>query len=211
MEKNIKKAVWLFILFILPVTFYAQNDVTKFLDIPVDGFKPEMLQKLKSKGFTINPNSKNKDILDGEFNGTNVNLSIGTNNNKVWRIGVIDAIPTDDETNIKIRFNNLIQQFVNNEKYLTQADSTIAKYIIPKNEDISYEISVNNKRYEAVFYQKTIKYDSLIKEKDLLLAKETRNEKEKERLLDLMVEIFNESLNSLRKRVWFMIKEDYGE
>ena len=157
MNKNFKKTILLFMLLILPVTFYAQNDVTKFLDIPIDGYKPEMVQKLKSKGFTINPYSKDKDILDGEFNGTNVNLSIGTNNNKVWRIAVIDANSTD-ETNIKIRFNNLIQQFVNNERYSIQADSTIAKYMIPKDEDISYEISVKDKRYEATFYQKTIKH-----------------------------------------------------
>lgn len=210
MNKNFKKTILLFMLLILPITFYAQNDVTKFLDIPIDGYKPEMVQKLKSKGFTINPYSKDKDILDGEFNGTNVNLSIGTNNNKVWRIAVIDANSTD-ETNIKIRFNNLIQQFVNNERYSIQADSTIAKYMIPKDEDISYEISVKDKRYEATFYQKTIKHDSLTKEKDLLLAKDTLNDKEKERLFDLMVEIVKESLNSLNKRVWFMIKEDYGK
>ncbi len=210
MDKNLKKTVYLLMLLILPMTFYAQDDVTKFLNIPVDGFKAEMLQKLKSKGFTINPYSKNKDILDGEFNGVNVNLSIGTNNNKVYRIVVMDA-NTTDETNIKIRFNNLIQQFVNNDRYTTLADSTIAKYTIPKDEDISYEISVKNKRYEAVFYQKTMKYDSLIREKELLLSKDTLNDKEKQRIFDLMIEILNESLNSFNKTVWFMINENYGK
>ena len=97
-------------LLFLPLTFYAQKDVTQFLDIPVDGYKPEMIKKLKSKGFTINRH--NEDILDGEFNGTNVNIAFATNNNKVWRICVFD-VNTTDETNIKIRFNNLIQQFVN--------------------------------------------------------------------------------------------------
>lgn len=208
MDKNFKKIVWFFMLLILPVALYAQKDITQFLDIPVDGYKPEMIKKLKSKGFTINRYSE--DILDGEFNGTKVNIVIGTNNNKVWRIAVVDVNSTN-ETNIKIRFNNLIQQFVNNKRYTTQADSTIAKYIIPKDEDISYEILVNKKRYEAVFYQKSVKYDSLIKEKDLLIEKDTLNDKEKDRVVDLIVEIVKESLNSLNKPVWFMIKEDYGK
>ena len=212
MDKYSKKIIQIFILLILPITLYAQKDVTQFLDIPVDGYKPEMIEKLKSRGFTINRQSE--DILEGEFNGTKVNILIATNNNKVWRIAVLDEYPTD-ETNIKIRFNNLIQQFANNERYSTEADSTISKYIIPKDEDISYEIAVHKKRYEAVFYQKSIKYDSLSRElktkKDLLTQKDSLNDKEFEILKPLMVELVTESLNSINKQVWFMIKEDYGE
>ncbi len=208
MDKNFKKTLWLFMLLILPVALNAQKDVTQFLDIPVDGYKPEMIQKLKSKGFTIN--KYREDILNGEFNGTNVNVLIATNNNKIWRIAVFDVNPTD-ETNIKIRFNKLIRQFVNNNRYSTEADSTIVKYMIPEDENISYEITVNKKRYEAVFYQKSLKYDSLAKEKALLTAKDKLNDKEKERVGDLIVEMFRESMNSLNKQVWFMIKEDNGE
>ena len=94
--------------------------------------------------------------------------------------------------------------------YSKEADSTIAKYTIPKDEDISYEIAVHNKRYEAVFYQKSLKYDSLTKEAELLNAKEKLNDKEKERAGNLIVELFRESMNSLNKQVWFMIKEDNG-
>jgi hypothetical protein len=86
MDKNLKKIIQIFILLILPIALYAQKDVTQFLDIPVDGFKPEMIKKLKSKGYTINQYSE--DILEGEFNGTDVNIGIATNNNKVWRIAV---------------------------------------------------------------------------------------------------------------------------
>lgn len=212
MDKNLKKIVWFFMLLILPLALYAQKDVTQFLDIPIDGYKPEMIQKLKSRGYTINRDAK--DILDGEFNGHEVNIFIAANNNKVWRIAVRDTYSTD-ETNIKIRFNNLIQQFVNNDRYSTEADSTIAKYIIPKEEDISYEILVHKKRYEAVFYQKSIKYDSLSRElkrkKDLLTQKDSLNDKEFEILKPLMVKLVTESMNSINKQVWFMIQEDYGE
>ncbi len=81
MDKNLKKLIQIFTLLILPLGLYAQKDVTQFLEIPVDGYKSEMIEKLKSRGFTIN--RKSEDILDGEFNGTKVNILIGTNNNKV--------------------------------------------------------------------------------------------------------------------------------
>ena len=195
-------------LLIFPMASYAQKDVTQFLDIPVDGYKPEMIEKLKSKGYTINQQSE--DVLDGEFNGTKVNIVIGTNNNKVWRIAILDEYTTD-ETNIKIRFNNLIQQFVNNNRYSTQSDSIISKFIIPEDERISYEMTVNKKRYEAVFYQKALKYDSLINETALLVAKDTLNDEENDRVYALLEETMKVSLDELNKRVWFMIKEDYGE
>lgn len=208
MGKNLKIVLWFIILLILPIASYAQKDVTQFLDISVDGFKPEIIQKLKSKGFTSN--KYKEDILNGEFNGTDVNIVIATNNNKVWRVAVLDVNYTD-ETNIKIRFNNLIQQFVNNKRYSKVADSTIAKYTIPESEKINYEIAVNKKRYDAVFYQKSVKYDSIVKEKEILLAKGKLNEKETEILIDLMVELAKESVNSLYKPVWFMIDENYGK
>jgi hypothetical protein len=192
----------------LSVTLYAQKYVTQFLGISVDGYKPEMIQKLKSKGFTINPHKK--DVLDGEFNGTDVNIFIATDNNKVWRIAVADANDIS-EGDIKIRFNNLIQQFQNNKNYLSTPDSTILRYTIPEDEDISYELSVKNKRYQAVFYQNTAAYDSLIREKDILLAKKPLNDTDGEKLANLIVRIFEESLKSLDNHVWFMINERYGK
>lgn len=123
----------------------TQKDVTTFLGIPVDGYKPQMIQKLKSKGFVI---VQGADALTGEFNGTDVIVYIGTNNNKVYRIMLCDA-GNLDEANIKIRFNNLVSQFENNPKYITHSD-----YSIPENEKISYETLVNKKTYDAIFYQK---------------------------------------------------------
>jgi hypothetical protein len=100
---------------------------------------------------------------------------------------------------------------VNNNRYSTQSDSIISKFNIPEDEDISYEMKVNKKRYEAVFYQKAVKYDSLTMEKDLLLAKEERTDQEYEKVNDLIFEIMKVSIDALNKQVWFMIKEDSGE
>lgn len=202
MERNLKKSAWFLMLLTLPVALYAQKDVTQFLGIPVDGSKSEIILKLKAKGYTISPYGK--DVLDGEFNGTDVHIVIVTNNNKVWRIGVADA-NTMNEQNVKIRFNNLLQQFQDNKKYISTPDSTIIKYTIPEDEDISYELSVHNKRYQAVFYQKAADYDSLEIEMGNLFKKETLNDADKERLKDIMAKMLD-----FNKTVWINIGELSG-
>lgn len=103
-----KKLLSITMLLISSLFVYAQQDVTKFLGIPVDGSKSEMIQKLKAKGYTSSQH--NKEILVGEFNGTDVNIHIATNNNKVCRIMVCDA-NSIDEGGIRIRFNRLCEQF----------------------------------------------------------------------------------------------------
>ena len=124
----------------------AQVEVTKFLGIPVDGTEAEMVSKLKAKGFSSVPGT---DMLEGEFNGNNVYVLVQTNNRNVWRIGMFDKGGCD-ETQIKINFNNLCLQFMKNSKYVGSTNQMISE-----GDDISYEISVNNKRYQAVFYQKS--------------------------------------------------------
>ena len=71
------------------IAVYAQQEkeVTQFLGIPVDGSKTEMIKKLKEKGFQ---KSEIADVLEGEFNGQDVYISVATNNNKVYRICVTD-------------------------------------------------------------------------------------------------------------------------
>ena len=142
-----KKILSLAVLLAFSLAMYAQKDVTKFLGIPVDGTKSEMIKKLKEKGFT--ESSYDKEVLEGEFNGMDVNISVVTNNNKVYRIFISDTNATMNETNIRIKFNTLYQQFKNNKKYISLSEDLS----IPEDEDISYEITVHNKRYEAIFYQ----------------------------------------------------------
>ena len=102
---------------IVSISSYAQEkDVTKFLGIPIDGTKSEMIAKLKGKGFT-QVNYDQNIILEGEFNGREVYIFVVTNNRKVYRIMVTDKNRIS-ETDIKIRFNTLCQQFSNNDKYL---------------------------------------------------------------------------------------------
>ena len=131
----------------LTVLCNAQDRALKFLGIPVDGYKSEMIQKLRDKGYIYSKNG-GEDVLTGEFNGTDVNIYIVTNNNKVWRVYIADD-DTRDEYQIKLRFNTLCEQFEKNPRYTALSEDQE----IPMDEDISYEMNVNDKRYEAAFYQ----------------------------------------------------------
>lgn len=214
MKRITKNFLLIFIQLLLSVSVYAQKDVTQFLGISVDGYKPEMIKKLKNKGFAISPSKK--DILVGEFNGTKVNIHIATNNNKVCRIMISDT-GTINEADIKIRFNKLCQQFQTNKKYMSASPSD-SNYTISDNEDISYELSVNNKRYEAVFYQlpsKELDSTALKKELyDFLLKKYTQEQisnPTEEIQENITLEGISYMLDKYSKKVvWFMISELYG-
>ena len=135
-------------LVVFPIAVYAQQEITQFLGIPIDGSKTEMIEKLKAKGFHSSETAKFSGCdLEGEFNGYDVLIGVVTNKSKVYRIYVEDKNRIN-ETSIKIRFNNLCEQFANNPKYIS-----LQNYTIPENEDISYQISAHNKRYQAAFYQ----------------------------------------------------------
>lgn len=199
-----KKLLSITMLLISSIFVYAQQDVTKFLGIPVDGSKSEMIRKLKAKGYTSNP--LDKDVLVGEFNGTDVNIHVVTNNNKVYRIMVCD-VNNIDERAIQIRFNRLCEQFVNNSKY---SSLPLEEYMIPDDEDISYEITVHKKRYEAVFYQKT---DETFMAKQIEAAFPQYT---KEQLANPSEELRTEMVNFVtqyisKKAVWFMINERLGK
>lgn len=130
----------------IAISAQTNSNVLKFMGIPVDGSKTEVIQKLKEKGFKYDSIN---DCLTGQFNGMDSHIFISTNKNKVDRIIVRNTTGTD-ETNIRIAYNNLLQQFNNNSKYITIEENKF----IPEDEDISYEITVYKKRYEADFYLK---------------------------------------------------------
>ena len=138
----------------------AQKEVTKFLGIPVDGSPTEMIKKLKAKGFTTDEDFMQvvkrglidwdgPEVLTGRFNGEKVRVFLGVEKNKVWRIYLSDK-DSRDETQIKIRFNTLVRQFEGNGKYVPLVD----EQTIADDEDISYQMTVNKKQYQAGFVQK---------------------------------------------------------
>lgn len=136
-----KKIILLAILAAVQFCSFGQNTM-KFLGIPIDGTKEQMISALKNKGYTYD---YKEDWLKGEFNGENVIIQVQTNNNKVYRLAILDD-KFKDETNIKIRYNNLFDQFLLNGKYILSGGKRISD-----EENISFEMTVSKKRYEATF------------------------------------------------------------
>lgn len=202
-----KKILTIIIIAIFSLSSYAQKDVTKFLGIPVEGTKDEMIQKLKEKGFKTS--AIDKDFLEGEFNGRDVRIQVVTNNNKVYRIVVTD-VSSSDESGIKIRFNKLCQQFNKNDKYISSDD-----YTIEEDEDISFEISAHAKRYQALFKQKPdmsnpLDISKIIAEKAMqkysLEQLNNPTDEINQYIMDLTIETVDDICN--HKLVWFMIIQD---
>lgn len=205
-----KKLLLLTMILVSMVT-NAQKDVTKFLGIPVDGTKSDMIIKLKAKGFKYN---QQQDILTGEFNGYNVKLLIATYNNTVWRIAVVDAIDVS-ETDIRIRFNNLCGQFERNGKYVPYGGKDFS---IPEEEDISYNMSVKNIRYEAVYLQLSkdknkIKDEITDKLRNKYSDDDFNDPAKKEEIEEVAYNEASKVISELydpNKSVWFLINERFG-
>ena len=154
-----RKFLTLLAMIAISASVFAQKEVTKFMGIPVDGSPTEMIKKLKAKGFTTDEDFMQavelglidwdgSEVLIGHFNGERVVVFLEVEQNKVWRIYLAEN-KARDETQIKMRFNTLVRQFENNDKYVYFYEQTIAD-----DEDISYQMTVNKKQYEAVFGQK---------------------------------------------------------
>lgn len=139
-----KKILSLAFLLMLSLSIFAQRQVTQFLGIPVDGSRIDMIENLKAKGFRYN---SYVNVLEGQFNGTDVSIKVQTNNNKVWRIAVRYK-GSFNKGNIKIQYNSLFNQFANNPRYKVLD----AKELTDK-DDIVQEVSINKKQYEANFGQ----------------------------------------------------------
>ena len=199
-------------------TVFGQSEGTlKFLGIPVDGSKSEMMAALKSKGFRYDSNSG---FLVGDFNGRESNIVIVENHGKVYRVVVFDA-NTSDEGQIRIRFNNLIHQFENSNGKYYYIDQN---EMIPEDEDISHEILVHDKQYSAKFiYNPLYGNDELrdklvnevVEENKLLLEKKGITPEEFYSDKDNYIQVFSSIVDKIfqmsKGSVWFQIFEYYGK
>lgn len=217
-----KKIVLSLVAVLVVISLNAQNDVTKFMGIPVDGSRQEMVQKLVQKGFAVDP--YDREYLVGEFNGMDVKVAIVTNRGKVWRIALRDNVMVDGPQ-IITRFNVLCGQFENNPNYITIED-----YRIPYDEDIAYKMHVKDKRYSAFFLQKTeileklssseddnavyeVLYDALGEENIRLLQQYSEEqlpypdmtEKVKEEIYQYFIRLLTS------KQVWFTVSDYCGK
>lgn len=138
-----KKTILIALLTLFSVVCFAQDGgPLKFLGIPIDGTEAQFIAKLKAKGFIYNNATEG---YKGQFNGKKVDVFIHTNHALVDRVYV--AFPYTNESGIRMEFNRLLGQFNDTGKYM---DLSMNKEI-PEDDDISYEITVNDKRYQASF------------------------------------------------------------
>ena len=199
-------------------TVFGQSEGTlKFLGIPVDWSKSEMVAALKSKGFRYDSNSG---FSVGGFNGRESHVGIVENHGKVYRVVVFDA-NTYAAGQIKIRFNNLIYQFENSNGKYYYIDQN---EMIPEDEDISYEIIVHDKQYSATFiYNPLYGNDELkdklvnevVEESKLLLEKKGITPEEFYSDKDNYIQVFSSIVDKIfqmsKGSVWFKICEYYGK
>lgn len=138
-----KKALLAILFSIIALACMGQNSgALKFMGIPIDGTEEQFSHELRNKGFKYDPIYE---CYKGQFNGETVDVYIHTNHNLVDRVYV--AFPYTTENDIRIKFNRLLSQFNDNGKYLALCINNE----IPGDENIHYQISVQNKRYQATF------------------------------------------------------------
>lgn len=137
------------LLMLLTLSLNAQ---VSFKGIPVDGDVPEMMNQLRKIGFKDTDQEYSIEgytlpVLEGYFNGKQVNVFVNAYNGKVYRITVCDA-NTVSEAQIIINYNRLFDQFVGNSKYTLDHGEKIRD-----NEDVYYNMEIRNYVYEASFIQ----------------------------------------------------------
>lgn len=207
-----KRVLLILALAAISIMTYAQAPI-KFMGIPVDGSKTQMIQKLQGKGFT---KVQGYDCLKGQFNGRNVNVFIQTNKNKVCRIMVAQTDLTDI-AGVKTDFNILCSQFENNPKYI----DLISNQSIPEGTDILYEMSIHNKQFDAMYYQKPAEIDTVKMQQEMdsliynYIAEHNLNihnlsDEQKETMSNEIVQKVMYDTYSKRP-VWFRICELNGE
>ena len=91
---------------ILAIAQTSAEGTLKFLNIPIDGTKENMISRIKEKGFRYD---SYKDCLRGQFNGKDVEVYVVTNHNVVDRIYV--AYPEMSESRVITEYNILLGQF----------------------------------------------------------------------------------------------------
>ena len=147
------------------------------------------------------------EYLEGIFNGENVRVHIGTNHGIIDRIKVV--FPYTEERLNKVKYNTLISRFGRNPKYTELRENKV----IPEDEDISYEIALHDKVYDAIYYLLRSDVDASSWKEDFYREYNARYKKPLSGLTQIEIE---EVLFSLPKRisdaiigiVWFTLPND---
>ena len=102
-----KRIILLVTMVVFSLSVYSQRDATKFLGIPMDRTKEEMIQKVEAFGFSYHANS---DYLRGWFNDEQVDVYIRSQNNRITEIRVVE-LKLRTQSDVLSRFDQLVSQF----------------------------------------------------------------------------------------------------
>lgn len=199
-----KKNFLFLILMLVCVNVTAQTDVTTFLGMPVDGAISDMKRQLLAKGFVAR-DGDDDGVFEGEFFGGDVVLFINTYHDCVNNIALFDKNLLSAKE-VKIRFNNLIDQFRQDKLYHSSR-----LFNLP----LTAEDEVKD-HPQAVFYQKldpSLTDFAARKDKISTLLKARFSEEEIE-AQSYDVQVYERDLQSqleldelFMKLVWFQIFE----
>ena len=208
-----KKLFFLIATTLLATNMMAQNYPTKFLGIPIEGTKQEMIQKIRERGFTYN---RQLDCLTGVFNGEKVVIGLRAYEGKVCQV-MVGSLQTYSEKQIKAKFNNLMKLFNEDPYYIS---THLDQKFIDKKEKISKEMSKNSKKYAAYYMQITHDLDTTILMKDMekiaqdvaiqFADKDSLSEREKD-LTEQYIELKAIRRQYTNNIVWFRILENQGK
>ena len=171
LKYKIMRKLALALLMLMTFSLSAQNNVMKFMGIPIDGSKSEMIDKLQQKGFApeqieLDLEKAQDDYIsvggeisegrvrerDGEyfmhgyFDGKRSKVIISSYNNKVYQIMVVIEDPYN-ELNGKIQFNLYVEQL--NKKYTNPIDYD---YSIDLERDLSAPYDNNIRAFFTAAY-----------------------------------------------------------
>lgn len=181
----------------------------KFMGIPIDGTKKNMITQLKAKGFWYDTYNH---CLKGQFNGKDVMIYVVTNHNVVDRIYV--AYPLESESQVITEYNILLDQFNRNKKYIANENNEM----IPADEDLSYEMTVRNKKYGASFFYVSPdlfseeEIDQIHQLNDKMTGMSFEEIQAMEQAMSDPLQInMTQWMSLLYGNVWFTIHERYGK
>lgn len=206
---------------ILAIAQTSAEGTLKFLNIPIDGTKENMISQIKEKGFRYDSYNG---CLRGQFNGKDVEVYVVTNHDVVDRIYV--AYPEMSESLVITEYNILLGQFNRNKKYIALQENEQ----IPNNEDLSYEMTVKNKKYGAsfmyispdLFSEEEIDNIHALRERVEGMSSEevqamsqamadSLQSRDSEISLENTMRAINKLMSLVSGNVWFTIHERYGE
>lgn len=144
-----KKLFSILLVTLLSFSVSAENEVTSFMGIPVEGNKKTLTESILSKGFKL---TKDNHIY-GWYNSENVLVKILEGDKGVYGIEVIEVKGTKEVLSAITKYNSMVDWFKNLANYTEYEANT--PIIFDNIETKSIKKFIEKEWFVAEFYQKT--------------------------------------------------------